>query len=393
MRIVSYWLSLGHSILERYADRFCVSRALDCLSKSISPLDVPEPLILKSETVGKFLLHRESSIRIAALSLLIVAPSPTKPLTSSAMAAIINGLPSVHAESDAHSRGVILSLTRKLILRLKGGILKDGVGFKPHYPSDDEWRQHSKPVFERDESETEAYVDRYVKFLHADLRPPASYQRHITALKALLLVLESGLDPLVDASVPKGEAQWKIPMDIFSPGLFRSLTDLLIDPFDDVRATSLHILNIFPRSILLNNLQLSSDASPERHMSLIHALSRAERLASNTSRADHADAVAHLYRLLFEKAETGGRNGQDPWWLTKLGLVNDILEKAEDKLSPSGALFNNSMRDAPLHGYLCALRYCIFCTRYTLIRADDSQVHCGHSCFLFVDMWTVKYNI
>ena len=339
---------------------------LDYFSKgSPSDSDTRKPLILKSEIVGKFLLHRESCIRIAALSLLIMAPSVTKPLTLSAMKAIINGLPSIHAESDSHSRGVILSLTRRLILRLKGGILKDGAVFRPCYPVNEQ-RQHAKPAFERDESETEACLDEYVRFLIADLRPTASYQRHITALKALLLILESGLDPRVnmnDAKESGTDAQWKIQVRIFSIGLFRSLTDLLLDPFDDVRATSLHILNIFPQEFLLKSLQPSLYWLPESCLNLIHSLSRAEKLASNTSRADHADTVARLYQLLFYSAETGAsaEAGQQ-WWSTKVGLVSAVLEKVEDKLSPSGALFNSSMRDAPLHGYLSALRYAFFCS-------------------------------
>ena len=338
---------------------------LDYLSKgNASEKDAGEPLILKSEIVGKFLLHRESSIRIGALSLLIMAPSTAKPLTSSAMAAIINGLPSMHAESDSHSRGVILSLTRRLILRLKGGILKDSARLQQQYLAEEnlrggKQRQHSKPIFERDEAETKTHLEAYIGFLNADIRPTASYQRHITALKALMLILESGLDPRVNLSDQKksdSDGQWKVQVAIFRPGLLRKLTDLLGDPFDDVRATSLYILNIFPPDILLNGLQGSS--SSESCMRLTNALSRAEKLASNTSRADHADTVARLYHLLFSSAEPGGSKGNgQPWWSTKVGLVNAILEKMEDKLSLSGVLFNSSIRDAPLHGYLSALRF------------------------------------
>ena len=124
----------------------------------------------------------------------------------------------------------------------------------------------------------------------------------------------------------------------------------MMDPFDEVRIAALNLLKIFPKSVLLNTAGRDGEG-PE----LLTALEKAEVLASNTSRADHADTVALLYNVVFYTADAKKPQGSE-WWKTKIGVVELILRKLEDKLSSSEGLFNSSLRDAPLHGYLCALR-------------------------------------
>lgn len=326
--------------------------------------EAKESIVLRSEVIGQFLLHCESSIRLTALSLLVTATSTTKPLTSAAAWTILRGLPSMHAESDAYSRGEILSLTRRFIVRVKGGVVED----------QSEFNQPSKMG---QEAETRALLNAYVNFLKADLRPGVSYPRHITALRALMLTLESGLDSRIASTFPRNKPgennKCKLSIEIFNRSLLRSLVDLLLDPFDDVRATSLSILKMFPWDILMGGLLQAQNQPSCPLPQLTDALSRAEQLASNTSRADHADTVARLYHILFCSAVANrSENPETQWWESKAGVVDTILRKLEDKLSLQGGLFTSSMRDAPLHGFLSALRYIPYYTAriraYSLFR-------------------------
>ncbi|KAL3439309.1 putative death-receptor fusion protein-domain-containing protein [Aspergillus tetrazonus] len=328
-----------------------------------------KPLVLKSEVIGQFLFHHDFSIKMAALSLLVTAPSTTKPLSSAAIRIIIKSLPSLHAESDPCTRGEILSMVRGLIVRLKGGILAN-----IENPVEPRTTLSKKQpiVYIRDDAETRSCLQSYLDFLMADLRTTASYHRHIMAVKTLYLVIESGLDErYIGAGSNKPEqrqVRWKFHMEIFGPKLLRLLVDLLMDPYDEVRIAALNILKLFPRSVLLDT-EGRSNGEPE----LLNALAKAEILASNTSRADHADTVALLYHLIFVIADA-----KDPkeakWWTTKQGVVQLILEKLEGKLSSSEGLFNSSLRDAPLHGYLSALRYIISSPNfYTLVSSEGSN--------------------
>ncbi|KAL2863435.1 THADA/TRM732 family protein [Aspergillus lucknowensis] len=328
-------------------------------------------LVLKSEFIGQYLFHHDFDIKMAALSLLIMAPSTTKPVSSSAIRVIIKSLPSLHAESDPGTRGEILSLVRGLIVRLKGGILANE-------DNPVEYKTANKklvPVFARDDAETRSYMEEYLEFLMADLRPTASYHRHIMALKTIFLLLESDLDERYNGAVSSKpehrQIKWKFHMEIFNLRLLRLLVDLLLDPFDEVRGTALHLLSLFPKPVLF--------ASAGHHAGkpdLIIALEKAGRLASNTSRADHADTVARLYHVIFSAAEFGGIRAN--WWTTKLGVVETILKMLEGKLSSSEGLFNSSLRDAPLHGYLSALRYIVSSPNFHSLVTCESSTSYGN---------------
>lgn len=308
-------------------------------------------LILKSEVIGKFLLHRKPSIRIAALSLLITTPSTIKPFTVEATQAILRGLACMHAESEAHSRGEILSMVRRFIMRLKGGIVREedaGLIIQ---------KSVNKPAAgkARNETMTKDFLKAYLNLLQNDLPLSASYARHITALKSIRLLLDSGLDPRTNVKPQKSELEnfWKVQIEVFDANLLRLLVDLLLDRFEEVRETSLAILNLCPREILLNCLQHTTRVG----MRLTDALTRAENLASNTSRADHADTVARLYHLIF-CAALPGNSAQKPsdWWSTKASVVDTILNKLEERLLGQKGLFHSIMREAPLHGYTSGLR-------------------------------------
>ncbi|QQK40766.1 Armadillo-like helical [Penicillium digitatum] len=332
-------------------------------------LDENEALVIKSDVIGKFLLHREANIRIAALSLLITAFSTVKPFTVQATKAILRGLPSMHAESDAHTRGEILSLTRKLFVRLKGGIVKDGdIALKTEKAAT---KLAQSQV--RNEAETREFLKAYLKLLGNDLRLAASYPRHITALKALKLLLDSGLDPRIEVKPHKADMEnlWKVNVKVFDAHLLRLLTDLLLDPFEEVRQTSLSILSLCPREILLNGLHNKTDQQLAAGMRLTDAITRAESLASNTSRADHADTVARLYHIIFCAAlpANSGQPASD-WWTTKASVVDTILKKLEERLLDSKSLFNSTMREAPLHGYTSGLRYIVLMPSFHSLVSD-----------------------
>lgn len=313
----------------------------------------PEKLVLKSEVIGTFLLHREPNIRIAALSLLITAFSTVKPLTTVATSTILQGLPSMHADSDSYTRGEILSLTRKFIIRLKGGVLKE----QDVSEASASTTGNQPPGLIRSDAQTKAFLREYLQFLQGDLVVTASYPRHISSLKALRLLLQSGLDPRTDITPLKSEIEtrWKLHMEVFEPRLLRLLVDLLLDPFEEVRQTSLSIINLFPQRILLGGLIDTVDLQPKIGTRLTDALARAESLASRTSRADHADTVARLYHVLFCAASNSSAVGSD-WWAAKSSVVNTVLAKLEERLSSSKGLFNSAMREAPLHGYMSGLR-------------------------------------
>lgn len=200
-------------------------------------------------------------------------------------------------------------------------------------------------------------MEHYVDFLEKELLPTASYQRHISALKSISLVLKTGIDPNATHVPEEEQVLWRYKVNILRPSLFRLLVDLLLDPFEEVRATALALIGLFPRHLSSQAKHSAFDGGLVVAEKLVTALSRAEALASGTSRADHADTVARLYHALYSTAKDGHETGAvDSWYSTKIGVANEILRRLEVKLSQETGLFQASVRDAPLHGHTSALR-------------------------------------
>lgn len=246
-----------------------------------------------------------------------------------------------------------MSLTRRFLIRLKSGVLN---AEKLVASGSAAGKQQIGSI--KDDTETKRFLKAYLSFLQSDLVVTASYARHISALKALKLLLLSGLDPRADVLPPKSEVEsrWNFKMDILEPDLLRLLVDLLLDPFEEVRQVSLTIINLFPQATLLNGLTGAADQQLTSGVRLTDALACAERLASKTSRADHADTVARLYHIFFCAASQSSST-ETEWWATKSSVVHSILSKLEERLSSSRGLFSSSLREAPLHGYMSGLRY------------------------------------
>lgn len=280
----------------------------------------------------------------------------------------------MHADSDAYSRGEIMSLTRKFILRLKGGVVKD----EDASQISDSAPGKQSVGLSRSDDETQKCLATYLDFLQKDLCVTASYARHISALKALNLLLVSGLDPRAGITPMKSEMQthWKSHMEVFNTRLLRLLVDLLLDPFEEVRHTALSIINTFPRDILFSASSNTVNQQSAAGMRLTDALSRAENMASRTSRADHADTVARLYHVLFCAAlpPTSSEEASG-WWTTKYSVVDKIITNLEQRLSSPKGLFNSSLREVPLHGYISGLRYIILMPEFhALVSSEDNSV-------------------
>ena len=223
-----------------------------------------------------------------------------------------------------------------------------------------------------------AFSKWYIKFLISELRPTASYQRHITALKILASIVMDGtfktnhdmlFDPanIVDEALVRDEQFLRL-------GCVRLILDLVMDPFDDVRHTAttlfeLVLWNQQPSSIAFcyENIPTQSLNKNFAHVKtvsrqayqpfLIHVLTRAEATMFHTGRADHADGVGRLYYLLYNtfmgsgkliltESETG----------TSLFVVDQILSELEKNIGVANRDLRLAVQEAPLHGSFIALR-------------------------------------
>ncbi|KAL1953304.1 hypothetical protein VTO42DRAFT_3034 [Malbranchea cinnamomea] len=315
-------------------------------------------VILEATVFRDLLVHPDPDTRISALSLLVFDPSTTKPLSSSTLFLLREALPYIHADNDPHSRGEFLSLLRRLLIRLRGGSNL----------------RLSEAEIEKNHSEARAFLSWYMDFLESELHPCASYQTHITALKVLILFLQSGLDSRLNPAhlsrIGQEQQYWHFHLDVFRPSLLRAAGDLLSDPFDDVRSSAFALLRLFPVEFLTcsrvqacGGIDLAQQTGPTSRFWI--TLKRAEDTAARTGRADHADTVARLYHILFDLADSPS---------DRFNLVDGLLAKLEQHVSSSDETLRTALRSTPVHGHIAALRYIVGTPNFHAIVSTNSTM-------------------
>ncbi|KAH9827697.1 putative death-receptor fusion protein (DUF2428) [Teratosphaeria destructans] len=279
--------------------------------------------------IGRLLQQATSSARSTGLSLLINCQSMTRPFSRTAFRLIKRNLGHFFADTDADFRSDVFGYVQRLLDRIRAitaVLVRQSA-------------QRSDPALAEIMDNHRSFLTWLLHFTVWELRPTSSYQRHISALKCLSILVRSGLDPHIQpghlSKSARRETCWPFNLQILTTESCRTLLDLLVDPFDDVRQTAASILAI-------------GLASMRDQAWLRLALGRAEDAMLNTGRADQADGVAHAYSLLHASMK---RNGD-------LDVVRrDLYGKLEHALITAQADLPRAVQRYPLHGLLTSIRY------------------------------------
>ncbi|KAF2638484.1 hypothetical protein P280DRAFT_551128 [Massarina eburnea CBS 473.64] len=322
---------------------------------------------LPDNVYGGWPSHPEIVVRLAGLYLLINTSAITKPITGGVFRSLKRNMVHLHADTDANFRRELLSYIQKLFNHLRGStttLVKSNhknANTNQHrlpFPkSSYRYAQSSdKSPIQNPLSESLDFIAWYIKFLEWELRSEASYQRRITAVRALTVVLRSGIDPRIPHHLlskgAQGQLHWAHGLELANSALIRSLLDLVLDPFDDVRDASLLALR----------LCLESLPKEEKIAALARIpgfIRRAEAAMLRTGRADQADGVARAYSLLFSSAQTPNTD-TDLHYLGQTSSL-DVLKQLNQQLKETLAIARSNLMEAvngrPVHGTFAAIRY------------------------------------
>ena len=342
-------------------------------------------LYIPDARIGKLLDHPHPEVRLAALSLLVTSASATRAFTEGTFKCLKHALPHLFADTDANFRGETLSLLQRLIDRLRDSMSSLSRNINRSKPNG---TASEKSTDTQDLGCAKAVLQRHVDFLgflirfvKLELRPTASYQRRITSLKFLAIIMQSGLD----SSVPheflsrqaRGEIKWPFHIQVVDTWLRRMLLELVMDPFEDVRylAASLLETSNYDASTIPNGQQehkilrtallcskSTSLACTDKAISFVFN-HRAERIMLRTGRADHADGVAHAYKLLY--SQLGTRQWKDEhaasfrapqWCLSQSALLEHLVCQLEETVSTAKRSLSSAVNGFPIHGTLSSLR-------------------------------------
>ena len=341
------------------------------------------------ENLGTSLLEYSSStVRLAALSLLVSSSASTRPYCRRVLLHLRRCIPYFHAEVNAKPRNEFIALMKKLCTRIRDATLSmlkrnqtpDNLTKKqlftaaPSFAEIDDGKGSvsSNNAFKQvlnEESHTLgehlAFRRWYIVFLLQELRPTATYQRHITALKALECLTEHTVALRKTFSSSRSRIDYFIALNEDLPrGLFlRPLTELLSDPFDDVRQSANRIydslLSLQKRRELDDKPDLMNDTDeddlPRKANNKIYSdLTRAENRAGVTGRADHADGLGRLYSLLFTTSSAIAN--PTGWHESRYLILDHVISTLEREIDIARNDLLFAVSNMPLHSHLIALR-------------------------------------
>ena len=285
--------------------------------------------------------------------MLISSQATTKPFSEAAFSLLKKHLAAFHADYDAKVRNEVLGHTKNFVKRVKSIITVAQRSLATQQVAGDAKKPPVKKKFGpevalKDPAQAKEVLDRhqsflgwYMNFLKSELLPTASYQRHITAVKAALLVLRAGrhagaTDDVIDeeiAELVSSDFTW-----------IRLLLDLLLDPFDDVRDSAALLLSLLPPK----SPETVQAGSPALLDVLRNFCDRASKLSDRTGRADHGDGVARSQGLLCGWSSSKG---------SQLAVLSDLLERIELKISKANRDLGHAAIENPVHADFAAVRY------------------------------------
>ncbi|KAK1971837.1 hypothetical protein LY78DRAFT_688694 [Colletotrichum sublineola] len=321
-------------------------------------------VVLEESVLERVLSHPSHELRSLALSLIIASPSTTRPYSPVALRLLQAHLPTYFSESDAKFRMEVLSKLKDMFKRNRGAIfiltkslarLKafDGAAAaangapKPAPKAPKQPNHRTNILFWPEDKLRESlkqhveFLAWYIGFLRSELIPTASFQRHFTSLRAIAFILKLEADLAKTWETEDDEALF---FNLFEDKWTRTLLDLIMDPFDDVRENSTSVL----KSLFADKRFKCLVGTQGVSHTLEEFLLRAEDIARRTARADHADGVARTNELLFRFYH--GRDAQ-------IEHISKLVDLLESKLTLAEGDLGNAVLEAPVHGYFASLRY------------------------------------
>jgi hypothetical protein len=350
-----------------------------------------ESILLDEHAIGALLGNPSDTVRSLAFSVLITSFSSTRPFSPAVLELLKSYIGLFHSDTDAKFRNELLSNTKHMIERLRGAsallireleqssfiLSRSG---QPSLAS----KVDAQTVHDTIESlvaKHKEFIEWYVEFLLSELIPTASYQRHITALRAIQILLNSQLQCEVSwlrsPTAPSNTTMWPFNMQFFNSRSIRLLLDLLMDPFEDVRTIAMDILRFSPPSWFANvspqylgaldesvtsaenmegNVKVeSSGGGPllkvlvDKHefVLLNNFIIRANIASMRSGRADYADGVARAYKILYYL---------QPSLDDAMKMMERLVIDLESKVVVAEQNLAQAVLDAPVHGNFAALR-------------------------------------
>lgn len=336
-------------------------------------------------------MHHSSFIRITALSIVINSASnfseSSSPFPIDTLQMLRQILPYFHTETNAKARNEYFVLVKSLNAHMRRGLT-------PHLKEKASHASYAKknPIINidngedsivhvhrsQDLSKNTTFSEWFDEFLVNELHPSVSYQRHITALKAMLSVgltriFKNGAVDVLSPNRTDSESHSLTHEYFLGFRFIRLFLDLTMDPFDDVRSAAALLLRnllsnvdfanrFFGDNISMNLKDHEDKISIKIALPILHdfknifisTIDRAKTMMSCTGRADHADGFGRLYHLNYDLCNVINTSVRTD---DRISILDNLMSSLSEDITNLQSNFSLAVVSSPLHGNLIALRY------------------------------------
>lgn len=322
-------------------------------------------ITLHEQVLESVLSHPSHEVRTLALSLLVASPSTTRPYSPTAFDLLKRHLGTLFADPDAKFRVDVSANSRDMFKRVRGAIhvlkrsiprarakaLKNSRAYQPDKDAVSQPILYRSNLISLPEAQLTHCLDYHVEFLRwymsflcEELIPTASYQRHIASLKATMYIIR--MEGESSKTWETADDQ-ELFFDLFDTMWARALSDLVMDPFEDVRDIAATILSKCYADRRYRRLNLADEVSTAVPVAEIEELSqRSNELARRTARADHSDGSSKASQILYRFLESGQ---------ARVSLLAAMVTELKHKTSMAEKDLGQAVIDAPLHGDFASL--------------------------------------
>ena len=162
-------------------------------------------LPLPERLASSLLYHASCDVRTASLSLLIRSSTTTQPLSTFCLYTLKCALPHFCLEPDAKVRNEVVSVIKRLCVRLQGAITRmrklQQAGSSQEDVNQSGFKNCAREAFSSESIMLRIHVEFVTwlyNFLSSELQLTASHSRHIVALRSLGFVVSSGLNVITE---------------------------------------------------------------------------------------------------------------------------------------------------------------------------------------------------
>lgn len=316
------------------------------------------------DAVGLLLSHADDSVRTRAIRLLATSKMTNAPVSMPILRYLQRSMALWFRPGGSHQRGELLSVIKRLLIRLRGGSSTLGNSVKSSSLDLDLLEAHKK------------FMETIITSVTQEIRPNVSYERRIMGLSILRFLLDFAIDScdrtsdqqsdvrvlatsstgrnVRGASKTSNDPNWPFSLCLRKMSIAQDLLNLASDAYEDVRTLSVSIL----RHLLVtgNDNGHSKFYSQQLHAAIAQLIPKLETQAALTNRSDHADGLGRLYALLELARESARDNGHpadsapETVFIRLIGRLERILKTTSTFSRPD---------PEPLHSLLLGLMYCI----------------------------------